>query len=183
MTNLPFHNLPEDLKPKFYAYLKQYEIPNFIFLIKSKGSQFIFINAEKAKMFSKSYGDLNILKTSIQRINFDSNLIFEPCLSCEFSGYHIGNSQMLKYFFSVARFLEDYLLSCCKKMFNDKNINELHEISKDILEHYNPSSSLAHFYIGFCFYCFGDTRNFNTSVKNLEIYDRALAQKLLELQT
>jgi len=181
MIELPLHTLPKNLDLEFNEYLTKYNIPKNIFLVILDDLQYLFIYKEKAEIFLSNSNAIEVSKLPIDEVVFQKKILLEPCLSCDFKGYSVGDSEELKLYVSTAEFLEEYYLTASKKMFDDGKTDELYIISKDVLEHYNPSSSIAHFYLGFCFYCFGDTENYDTALKNLQKRDMALAEKLQEL--
>ena len=186
MLDIPLHHIPNKLEKEFKIFLKKVNIPERVFLLNDERKTLVFFHVEQAVLCKK---DL-LIKSDIKELAFSSlkftvPLLVGPCLRCNYKGRLCDNKNKVMYSYCENLFLEDYFTQEAHLYFKTVNIKSLYDLSRNILEHYNPTSSIAHFYIGFCFFSYGDMDNYHTSIKKLQKYNKKMAvqlDKLVNLQ-
>lgn len=182
MIDIPLHHIPAELKEEFESFLKQVSVPERVILLNSEKEKLLFFHLEQAVLYKqKSFMGSDIKELSLSSVKFDQPLRTAPCLYCDYKGRVCKDRDELVYAYCENLFLEKYLIQKTHVYFKKMDIKSLYRLSKNILEHYNPASAIAHFYIGFCFFNYGDKENYHAAVKNLQKYDKKLAFQLDKL--
>mgnify|MGYP003683233323 CR=1 FL=1 len=180
MLVLPLHEIDSEYAVDFKLYLNSVTRFTELYSIINEEQTILYRYKEQAQ----NYLNTNKLKLEINTINkitLGTLYNVAPCSYCSSNNYLTDDLRKVEMRLYEQEFIESLYLETAKELFENKNIQRLLMISKDILEHFNPGSGVAHFYLGFCFYTIGDEVNFQQALVNLTRTDPRLAQQLITI--